>query len=141
MTAGQEEHVVSQPPAGSETILLVEDEKAVRKLAREFLENTGYTVLEAEGPAEAMQLSAQHRGPIHLMVTDVIMPHMSGHELAQQMASVRPKMKVLYISGYTDNSIAQHGVLGRGTFFLQKPFSLDALARKMRQLLKTGKGV
>jgi PAS domain S-box-containing protein len=136
VTADQEEHAVSQPPSGSETVLLVEDEEPVRKLAREFLENSGYTVLEAEGPARALQLSDQHRGPIHLMVTDVIMPHMSGHELAQQMASVRPEMKVLYISGYTDDALGQYGVPTQDSFFLQKPFSLDTLARKMRTLLE-----
>ncbi len=136
VTADQEEQVASQPPSGSETVLLVEDEEPVRKLAREFLENTGYTVLEAEDPVEAMHLSDRHQGPIHLMVTDVVMPKMSGHELAQQMASVRPEMKVLYVSGYTDDALGQYGVLTQDSFFLQKPFSLDTLARKMRTLLE-----
>ncbi len=136
VTADQEEQVASQPPSGSETVLLVEDEEPVRKLAREFLENTGYTVLEAEDPVEAMHLSDRHQGPIHLMVTDVVMPKMSGHELAQQMASVRPEMKVLYVSGYTDDALGQYGVPTQDSFFLQKPFSLDTLARKMRTLLE-----
>ncbi|MCH7986826.1 MAG: response regulator, partial [Acidobacteria bacterium] len=136
VTADQEEHAVSQPPSGSETVLLVEDEEPVRKLAREFLESTGYTVLEAEDPVEAMHLSDRHQGPIHLMVTDVVMPKMSGHELAQQMASVRPEMKVLYVSGYTDDALGQYGVPTQDSFFLQKPFSLDTLARKMRTLLE-----
>ncbi len=136
VTTDQEEQVASQPPSGSETVLLVEDEEPVRKLAREFLENTGYTVLEAEDPVEAMHLSDRHQGPIHLMVTDVVMPKMSGHELAQQMASVRPEMKVLYVSGYTDDALGQYGVPTQDSFFLQKPFSLDTLARKMRTLLE-----
>ena len=136
VTADQEEHAVSQPPSGSETVLLVEDEEPVRKLAREFLESSGYTVLEAEDPVEAMHLSDRHQGPIHLMVTDVVMPKMSGHELAQQMASVRPEMKVLYVSGYTDDALGQYGVPTQDSFFLQKPFSLDTLARKMRTLLE-----
>ncbi len=141
VAADQEEHAVSQPPAGSETVLLVEDEAPVRKLAREFLESNGYTVLEAKDGVEAIQSAQQHSGPIHLMVTDVVMPKMSGHELAQQMASVRPEMKVLYISGYTGDALGQYGVPTQDSFFLQKPFSLDTLARKMRQFLKTGKGV
>ena len=136
VTADQEEQVASQSPSGSETVLVVEDEAPVRKLAREFLENSGYTVLEAEDPVEAIKLSDRHQGPIHLMVTDVVMPKMSGHELAQQMASVRPEMKVLYVSGYTDDALGQYGVLTQDSFFLQKPFSLDTLARKMRTLLE-----
>ncbi|MCH6554676.1 MAG: PAS domain S-box protein [Acidobacteria bacterium] len=136
VTADQEEQVASQSPSGSETVLVVEDEAPVRKLAREFLENSGYTVLEAEDPVEAIKLSDRHQGPIHLMVTDAVMPKMSGHELAQQMASVRPEMKVLYVSGYTDDALGQYGVLTQDSFFLQKPFSLDTLARKMRTLLE-----
>ena len=139
VAADQEEQPASQSPSGSETVLLVEDEAPVRKLAREFLENGGYTVLEAEGPAQAIQLSDRHQGPIHLLVTDVVMPKMSGRELAERLASRRPETKVLYVSGYTDDAIVQHGVVGRGTSFLQKPFSLDALTRKVRAVLEAGK--
>ncbi len=136
MEADRKDEALSESPSGSETVLLVEDEAPVRKLAREFLENSGYTVLEAEDPVEAIQLSDRHQGPIHLMVTDVVMPKMSGHELAQQMASMRPETKVLYVSGYADDALGQYGVPTENSFFLQKPFSLDTLARKLRTLLE-----
>ena len=129
----------SPPPAGSETILLVEDEDGVRKLGREFLESTGYTVLEAQNGAEAIQVANRHMGLIHLMVTDVVMPQMSGRELAHRLAPVRPEMKVLYMSGYTDNAVVRRGILDRGTAFLQKPFPLSGLARKVREVLEEGK--
>ena len=127
-------------PAGTETVLLVEDEEAVRGLARQVLEMNGYTVLEAGHGGEALLLSEQHQAPIHLLVTDVIMPHMNGRELAERLAGLRPEMKVLYISGYTDQAIAHHGVLEPGLFFLQKPFSPFALARKVREVLDTPYG-
>ena len=139
VTADQEEQVTSQPPSGSETVLLVEDEAPVRKLAREFLQSTGYTVLEAEGPVEALQLSQQHQGPIHLMVTDVVMPKMSGQDLARSLAPQRPEMRVIYISGYTDNFAGRDGVVSENTIFLQKPFSLGELARKVRETLEEAK--
>ena len=134
--ANRKDETLAEAPAGSETVLLVEDEAPVRKLAGKFLQSSGYTVLEAEGPTEALQLSDRHRGPIHLMVTDVIMPQMSGKELAQHLVPLRPEMKVLYMSGHTDDALGQYGVPTQASFFLQKPFSLDALARKMRALLE-----
>ena len=122
-------------PRGSETVLLVEDEEGVRELAHEMLEMLGYTVLEARRPEEALQISDQRPGPIHLLLTDVVMPGMSGPALAGRLLSGRPGLKVLYMSGYTDGSIVQHGVLAAGTALVQKPFTLDALARTVRGVL------
>ncbi|MCH8948133.1 MAG: PAS domain S-box protein, partial [Acidobacteria bacterium] len=122
-------------PGGTETILVVEDEMSVRKLAAEFLGSNGYRVLEAQDGAEALQVCEEHRAPIHLLLTDVVMPGMSGRELAVRLVGARPEMKVIYVSGYTDDAIVQHGVREEGTVFLQKPFSLDALARTVREAL------
>jgi two-component system cell cycle sensor histidine kinase/response regulator CckA len=127
----------AQIPRGTETVLLVEDEEEVRALARDFLRSTGYTVLDARHGGEALLACERHAGPIQLMVTDVVMPQMSGRELAERLASLRPKMKVLYMSGYTDNAVLRHGVLDANTTFLQKPFMLDALAWKVREVLDT----
>jgi CheY-like chemotaxis protein len=126
---------LAAPAPGSETILLVEDEAPVRKLARGFLESSGYTVLEAKDGVEAIQLAQQHSGPIHLMVTDVVMPQMSGDQLIERMAQLRPEMKVLCMSGYTDEALIHHGMLDQGISLLQKPFSLDVLARTVRKVL------
>ena len=120
---------------GKETILVVEDEKAVRKMIRKTLQNKGYTVLEAQHGQEALDVCEHYSGPIHLMVTDVVMPQMSGKELAEKLAPSRREMQVLYMSGYPDNSIVQHGVLESGTEFLQKPFTLNTLEAKVRKLL------
>jgi PAS domain S-box-containing protein len=126
------------PPVRSETILLVEDALRVRAVVREILEMSGYRVLEARHGAEAIEISERHRGPIHLMVTDVVMPQMSGRELAQRLLPLRPDMRVLYMSGYTDDAIVRHGVLGAGMAFLSKPFTPDALALKVREVLEAG---
>ena len=104
-------------------------------MVREILEMSGYRVLEARHGAEALEISERHDGPIHLLVTDVVMPHMSGRELAQHLAPLRPDMRVLYMSGYTDDAIVRHGVLEAGTAFLSKPFTPDALAAKVREVL------
>jgi PAS domain S-box-containing protein len=120
---------------GAETILLVEDEKAVRMMIRKTLQSKGYTVLEAQHGQDALDICEHYSRPIHLMVTDVVMPRMSGKELAEQLAPNRPEMKILYMSGYPDNSIVQHGVLEPGTEFLQKPFALNTLEAKVRELL------
>jgi len=127
--------VLAPPIRGAETILLVEDAARVREVVREILEMSGYHILEAQHGAEAIEISQRHQGPIDLMVTDVVMPQMSGRELAQRLAPVRPEMRVLYMSGYTDDAIVRHGVLEAGTAFLSKPFTPDALAAKVRSLL------
>jgi CheY-like chemotaxis protein len=120
---------------GSETVLLVEDEQTVRLLAHEILIDRGYTVLEASNGEEAIQVSESYEGEIDILVTDVIMPGMSGTEVAEHLLRRRPKMKVLYMSGYTDNSIVNHGVLDSGVAYIQKPFTPDGLARKIREVL------
>ncbi len=125
----------STAPGGTETILLVEDEEAVRTMVSRILQNKGYTVLEARHGHEAIDICERYQEPIHLMVTDVIMPQMSGRELAERLAPMLPDMKVLYMSGYPDNTIVQHGVLEPGTAFLQKPFTLNALELKVREVL------
>ncbi len=122
-------------PRGSETILVVEDEEEVRKLAAHILQRQGYKVLEAPQGGDALLICEQHQDPIHLMLTDVVMPGMSGHQLAKRLKSLQPEMEVLYMSGYTDNAIAQHGVLGEGVNYIQKPFTVDGLARKVREVL------
>jgi CheY-like chemotaxis protein len=122
-------------PGRGETILLVEDAQRVRAVVREILEMSGYVVLEARHGAEALEISNRHPGAIHLLVTDVVMPQMSGRELAQRLATLRPDLKVLYMSGYTDDAIVRHGVLAAGIAFLSKPFTPDALALKVREVL------
>lgn len=124
---------------GSETILLVEDEGELRLLALRALQARGYRVLESAGPEEALRISSQERGPIHLLLTDVVMPGMSGRKVAEQIAPFHPNMKVLYLSGYTDDSVFRNGVLETGTAFLQKPFTPSSLARKVRELLNEQK--
>ncbi|HEY0321200.1 MAG TPA: response regulator [Pyrinomonadaceae bacterium] len=120
---------------GAETILLAEDDDMVRKLASEVLSLYGYQVLEAANGGAALLICERHKEPIHLLVTDVIMPEMSGRELANRLSQLRPEMKVLYMSGYTDNAIVHQGVLDEETHFIQKPFAPDALARKVREVL------
>jgi two-component system cell cycle sensor histidine kinase/response regulator CckA len=122
-------------PAGQETILLVEDDEAVRSLARRVLSSRGYTLLETKDGQEALRLAAEYPGTIHLLLTDVVMPGMGGTTLAEQLARSRPGLKTLYMSGYTDNAIAHHGVLDPGVAFLQKPFGPMELARKVRAVL------
>jgi len=123
---------------GSETVLLAEDEEAVRNLTRRVLEGQGYTVLTGADGQEALRLAEGHTGPIHLLLTDVVMPSMSGRQLAERVVSGRREMKVLYLSGYTDDAIVQHGVLEPGIAFLQKPFTPQGLARKVREVLDAG---
>jgi len=122
-------------PHGTETILLVEDEEAVRNLVRTILQEYGYTVLEAYHGAEALRVAIRHEGPIHLLLTDVVMPLMSGRQLAEKLAPLRPDMKVIYMSGYTDHTVVHHGILEPGTTFLQKPFTPGALISKLREVL------
>ncbi len=125
-----------RPRRGSETILLVEDERGVRELAREHLELNGYTVLQAEDGEAALEVASKHSGKIHLLLTDVVMPGMSGRDLAERMEKLRPGIKILYMSGYTDQAIIHHGILAADTVLLQKPFTLHALAGKLREALE-----
>jgi len=122
-------------PNGTETILLVEDEESMRQLAAEYLRGKGYTVLVAEDPDAAIAIAATHSGPIHLLLTDVILPGMSGVKLAERLATSHPQRRVLYVSGYTADAIVHHGGQGANFAFLSKPFSLSSLARKIRTVL------
>jgi two-component system cell cycle sensor histidine kinase/response regulator CckA len=123
------------PPCGNETILIAEDEPMVRTMTRKILELSGYQVLEAESGLAAVELSKSHDGPVHLLLTDVVMPQMSGPRLSEEIGSLRPEVKTLFMSGYTDSAIVHHGVLQEGMPFLQKPFTPDALVRKVRRVL------
>src|SRR5207244_5122833 len=135
--------VVEQPAAAApapaeapgETILVVEDEVNLRRLTRQFLENQGYLVLEAADGAAAVQICVAHQGTIHLLLTDVIMPGMNGRELAHRVSEIRPNIKVMYMSGYTENAIGHNGTLDAGITLLQKPFTLHALKAKVREVL------
>jgi CheY-like chemotaxis protein len=120
---------------GSETILLVEDESSLRALAVHMLESCGYTVLEAGNGEEALKVSQQYEGEIHLLLTDVVMPGISGRVLADQLAKQRSQMSIVYTSGYTGQTVGALGVLGEGSHFLPKPFTKEALARKVRETL------
>ncbi len=122
---------------GSETILLVEDEESVRLLVRETLEGKGYKVLEAENGDVALEIVGRQTEPIHMLITDVVMPGMSGRELSARMCASHPTTKVLYLSGYTEDAIVHEGVLEPGTSFLQKPFTLQTLSRKVREVLSS----
>ena len=121
---------------GSETVLVAEDEEAVRQIIEKALQARGYRVMVARDGSEALALATRHAGQIDLLVTDVVMPDMNGRELSQRLTRVRPRIRTLYLSGYTDDAILHHGVLEEGVAFLQKPFSLGALARKVRDVIE-----
>jgi DNA-binding NtrC family response regulator len=121
-------------------ILLVEDDDQVRAVARGILVRNGYHVMEARNAGEALLISEKHQGTIHLLLTDVVMPQMSGPELAKRLAATRPGMRVLCMSGYTDDSIVRHGVLEAQLTFLQKPITPDALATRVREVLDARTG-
>jgi CheY-like chemotaxis protein len=123
------------PARGSEAILLVEDDEEVRAIARETLEGAGYEVLAASSAAEGLHLAGGVSRPLRLLLTDVVMPQMSGRELAQRMAGSHRDLRVLYISGYTDDAIVRHGVLEEGVAFLQKPFTPEMLLRRVREAI------
>jgi PAS domain S-box-containing protein len=126
-------------PPGTETILLAEDERDVREVAREFLALSGYTVLEAKDGAEAVEIARQHAGPIHLLVADMVMPGMGGRELAARLAPLRPEMKVVYMSGYTEYARTSQDETDRKVALLTKPFTRGTLARTVREVLQGGK--
>ena len=120
---------------GSEVVLLVEDEAGVRELAREYLEMSGYTVIVAPDGHTAIELAAMHAGTIHLLMTDMVMPGIGGRELAERVLAVRPDIKILYMSGYTDQAVVHQGILGTDAPLLQKPFTLATLTMKLREIL------
>lgn len=133
-------HSLAAAPArpaqgGHETILLVEDEAMVRSLVQSILQAEGYTVLEASHGSKALALAARHQGPIDLLLTDVVMPQMSGRELAEQLKTLRPQIKLLYMSGYTDDAVVRHGLLTAEVEYLSKPFSPNSLISKVREVL------
>lgn len=132
----QERATVPAEVQGTETILLVEDEEYVRSLVRKSLQSKGYTVLEASNGQDALRVAQEYRGSIHLLITDVVMPGMSGRELAECLMPLRQEMRTLYMSGYADDAILHHGVLDSGGALLQKPFTAEALAKKVRQILE-----
>jgi len=122
---------------GTETVLLCEDEERIRKLVSAMLAKQGYKVLESEAPATAMRMAYEYAGPIDLLLTDIVMPQMSGFELAKSVCEMRPEIKVLYMSGYTDNRVNASWVLEPNVPFLHKPFTAAALTQKVREALGT----
>jgi CheY-like chemotaxis protein len=129
--------LISTPaPTGNETILLVEDEPLLLDLLKTMMETLGYTVMATGRPTEAIQLAREYPGVFHLLVTDLIMPEMNGRELSESIRAIRPDLKCLYVSGYTANVIAQHGMVDEGIHFLQKPCTREMLAVKLREAIE-----
>jgi CheY-like chemotaxis protein len=129
---------IQTPPTGTETILVAEDEEAVRDVAKRILREAGYTVLAAATASDALLTCQAQQGNVHLLLTDVVMPQMSGRVLAERLALERPGIKVIYMSGYADDAILHHGTLAPGTHFIGKPFSAADLTKKVREVLDSG---
>jgi two-component system, cell cycle sensor histidine kinase and response regulator CckA len=121
--------------SGTETLLIVENESAIRNLLQMALRRSGYTVLAAESGHEALELVRNHAGAIHLLITDVMMPDMDGPELVRQLSAIRPDTRALFMSGYMDDSLADRAILSANTNFIQKPFSPTTIAQKVREIL------
>jgi two-component system cell cycle sensor histidine kinase/response regulator CckA len=136
---GERAQTSSGASEGQETILVVEDQEKVLKLVREILEQRGYFVLHASRPLDAVAICRQHEGDINLLITDLVMPQMSGRQLAERVTAIRPAMRVLYMSGYSDNMMVSQGILGSGAAFIQKPFQISALMQKIDEVLGTTK--
>jgi CheY-like chemotaxis protein len=133
-----EELNLKELPQGTETVLLAEDDRSLLSIVKSILERQGYTVLEARTPTEALGLAEKHPGDVHLLLTDVVMPEMNGRELMGKLRAARPKMKALFMSGYTANVVAHRGILDEGVNFIEKPFSLKSLVEKVREVLEKG---
>ena len=127
--------VAGPVPRGFETVLLVEDENGVRELARQYLETSGYKVIPASNGNEALELASAYEEPIHLLMTDVVMPGISGRELADRLSVIRPDIRILFMSGYTEQAVVHHGIIAEDATLLQKPFTLGTLASKLREIL------
>jgi two-component system, cell cycle sensor histidine kinase and response regulator CckA len=121
--------------SGTETLLIVENESAIRHLLQVALRRNGYTVLAAESGREALQLVRNHAGPLHLMITDVMMPDMDGPELVRQLSTIRPDTRTLFMSGYMDDTLGERGILSTNANFIQKPFSPGTIAQRVREIL------
>jgi CheY-like chemotaxis protein len=126
---------LSDAPHGTETLLIAEDAIPVRLAARRMLERLGYTVLDAGNGRMALEVASLHDGPIHLLLTDVVMPEMSGRELSERIRAVRRDTKIVFMSGYTDDAVLRHGVLSATAAYIQKPFTSQRLALKVREVL------
>ena len=122
-------------PVGNETLLVVEDEPAILRLAVAMLERRGYRILAASTPHEAIRLATENAGKIDLLITDVVMPEMNGHDLSKKLSSSNPRMKCMFVSGYTADVISRQGMLDEGVHFLQKPFSAEVLSARVREAL------
>ncbi len=135
LPAAEEPVLLAEPREGAQTILVVEDEAGIRMLMKKILDRQGYNVIEAAGGEDALQIVESRNTPVHMLVTDLVMPQMGGRELAEKLVSFHPGMKVLYVSGFTDDEAIRSGSLGPGAEFLQKPFTLGSLVEKVREML------
>jgi CheY-like chemotaxis protein len=133
--ARAQEHLPQDAVRGNETVLLVEDEPALLQLSKSIVQELGYTALAADTPRKAIELAREHSGRIDLLITDVIMPGMNGRDLARSILAIHPDIRWLFMSGYTADAIARHGILEQGMHFVQKPFSVNDLAQKIREAL------